>query len=62
MYQWTCAYCGQEFETENYNQRYCTRVHRELAYRLRKANRAGDGSIRQNQLTLIPSTEPVEVE
>ena len=39
VYKWICQYCNMEFETEKYSQRYCNRTHKELAYRLRKADR-----------------------
>ena len=35
-YTWTCQYCGQPFKTFSYAQRYCTRTHREYAYRERR--------------------------
>ncbi|WKZ34862.1 MAG: hypothetical protein QY332_14680 [Anaerolineales bacterium] len=50
------------FDTEIYSQRYCKRSHRELAYQERKANRSANGSTREIQLTLIPSTQPAEAD
>jgi hypothetical protein len=60
LYTWTCQFCNMEFETENYSQRYCNRTHKELAYRLRKADRLKNAPEREIQLTLIPSTETLE--
>lgn len=52
VYTWQCGYCGQDFDTENYSQRYCNPTHKELAYRLRKATKQKDGAVQQNLLTL----------
>ena len=41
-----------EFETENYSQRYCNPSHKELAYRLRKADRLKNTPTKENQLTV----------
>jgi hypothetical protein len=60
LFTWTCQFCNMEFETENYSQRYCNRTHKELAYRLRKADRLKNAPEREFQLTLIPSTETLE--
>jgi hypothetical protein len=57
VYTWTCQFCGMEFDTEIYSQRYCNRTHKELAYRLRKEERLKNAPAREIQLTLIPSTE-----
>jgi hypothetical protein len=39
VYTWTCAFCGEDFETENYSQRYCKPSHKQRAYELRKNQR-----------------------
>lgn len=42
-YTWTCTYCGKEFETEIYSQRYCSPAHKQRAYELRKTQRRNAG-------------------
>ncbi|HKI53432.1 MAG TPA: hypothetical protein VJ987_04860 [Anaerolineales bacterium] len=36
IYTWICGYCGQNFKTEYYSQRYCNNAHKQAAYRERK--------------------------
>ena len=38
-YVWICGYCGMEFETEKYSQRYCKPSHKQKAYELRRDER-----------------------
>lgn len=39
VYRWICQYCNLEFETTNYNQRYCSKTHKKYAQRERKRER-----------------------
>ena len=39
MYTWTCGFCGAEFKTPYYLQRYCDRSCQNKAYYERKRNR-----------------------
>ena len=39
LYTWTCQYCGMNFETETYSQRYCKPSHKQRAYELRRDER-----------------------
>lgn len=39
IYTWICGYCGNEFETEYYSQRYCNPTHKQYAYNERKRRR-----------------------
>ncbi len=62
VYTWTCQFCGMEFDTEIYSQRYCNQTHREYAYRQRKAERDRKTSKRKNLLTVRASTKQSEFE
>jgi len=37
VYTWTCQYCGQPFETQEYSKRYCSGYHKKLASEARRA-------------------------
>ena len=43
-YTWLCGYCGMEFETETYSQRYCKPSHRVAASKQRTAERLKNAS------------------
>ena len=39
IYTWYCGYCGCEFETTEYSQRYCNPTHKKYAQRERAKRR-----------------------